>query len=50
MSSEEIENDFNIALISHKINKDFSSTLGKNAKIVKVMHQVTDQLIYIITF
>ena len=50
MTKDEIDNDFNIALIVHKISKDFSAAIGKNAKIVKVMHQVTNQLIYIITF
>lgn len=50
MTKDEIDNDFNIAIISRKIMKDFSSVLGKNPKIVKVMHQVTNQLIYVITF
>ena len=50
MTKDDIDNDFNIALISRKIIKDFSSVLGKNPKIVKFMHQVTNQLIYVITF
>lgn len=50
MKQEDIDNDFNIALISQRLNKEYSSVLGRNARIIRVMHQVTNQLIYIITF
>lgn len=37
-------------MITQKISKDFGNVVGKNAKIVKVLYQATNQLIYIITY
>lgn len=50
LSQEDIDNDFNLAMIVQKLNKDYSSVLGKNARIVKVMYQATNRMMYIVTF
>lgn len=50
LTQQQIDNDFYLAQITQKINRDFASTLGRNAKLLKVLYQATNQLIYLITF
>lgn len=50
LSPEQIESDPNIRLIRQRVNKDFSNLISQNSRILKVMYQVSNQLIYIITF
>ena len=50
LTQDQIDNDFNLAQITQKINRDYASTLGRNARIVKVLYQATNQLNYVITF
>lgn len=49
LTRENIDNDFNIAMIREKINKDFGTKIGRISRIIKVMYQATDRLLYIIT-
>lgn len=49
LTRENIDNDFNIAMIREKINKDFGAKIGRISRIIKVMYQATDRLLYIIT-
>jgi len=50
LTQDQIDNDLNIALITQKINSEYKNSLRRNAKVVKVMYQATNQLNYIITY
>jgi vacuolar-type H+-ATPase subunit F/Vma7 len=49
-TQDQIDNDFNIVLITQQINTNYKNSLSRNAKVIKVLYQVTNQLNYIITY
>ena len=50
LTQDQIDNDFNIVLITQQINTNYKNSLSRNAKVIKVLYQVTNQLNYIITY
>ena len=50
LTQDQIDNDLNIALITQKINSEYKNSLSRNARVIKVMYQETNQLNYIISY